>query len=217
MLIAILFGINCHILIDSTPPTCLIISPFDSSLVSGIVIVQAEAHDSGGIARIDFYADGSLFATETSATATAEWDTRNLPENSWHKLYCLATDLAGNHSASETVNIKVVSTAQRSLFHGKITINNNYYFTINFDAETSKTIRGDARAVNNGKISRFLLLDANNFQKYRAGQPYTALYEQNDRSEVSINYQFTVTARYYVVFLNTTGTSQTYWIRLTLE
>ncbi|MEO0068741.1 MAG: Ig-like domain-containing protein [candidate division WOR-3 bacterium] len=204
-------------LLDTTPPVCNIISPLDSTIVSGIIKVQAEAFDSSGITAIDFYADGNLFATESSATASVDWDTRQLPEGSWHKLHCIATDRAGNKGTSDTVNVQIHTGSQRSVFHGKIILNNNYYRWVDFSAVVGETIEGESRAIPGGRISRLSLLDRDNFQKYRAGQTYTALYEQNNITEISLSYQFTADGTYYLVFLNTTGSTQTYWARFIIQ
>lgn len=221
LIFALLFwATGCDLLLkllDKTPPVCYLRSPLDSTVVSGIIKVQAEAFDSSGIAAIDFYADGNLFATESLGTASVDWDTRQLPEGSWHTLHCVATDLAGNEGTSNTVNIQILTGSQRSVFHGRIILNNNYYRWIDFSTISGETINGESRATPGGKISRLSLLDRENFQKYRSGQTYTALYEQNNITEISLSYQFTVNGTYYLVFLNTTGSTQTYWARFVIQ
>jgi hypothetical protein len=216
----LLFSTGCDLLlklIDTTPPVCYIRSPLDSTVVSGLIKVQAEAYDSTGIAAIDFYADGTPFASESSASVSIDWDTRQLPEGSWHKLYCIATDLAGNRGTSDTVNVQVLANHQRSVFHGRIIITNQSYRWVDFSVQTGEQISGETRAVPPGTISRISLLDRGNFQKYRSGQAYTALYEQSNISELTFSYQFTANGTYYLVFLNTTGSTQTYWARFVLN
>lgn len=211
--------IACDLLIklDKTPPICIIYSPSDSAVVSGIVRIQAEAFDSVGVARIEFYADGVLFAQNSNSSATAEWDSRQLPESSWHQLFCIATDLADNKGYSDTVQVQILQSAQRNVFHGQIILQDRYYRWIDFNAETGETVLGDARATPNGTISRLSLLDQTNFEKYRSGKSYTPLYEKQNVAELSFNYQFTTSGKFYLVFLNTTGSTQTYWARFVIQ
>jgi|UniRef100_A0A7V3PTT7 hypothetical protein len=215
----LLLSTGCDLLLqllDKTPPTCIILSPPDSSLVSGVVHIQVEANDSNGIAAIDLYTDNSLAATESSATADFEWDTGQFEPGSWHRLFCIAIDHAGNKGSSDTLHLQIAALGPKSIFHGKITLNNNYYRWIEFDARPGKKISGTARAVN-GTISRLSLLDTINFQKYRQNQTYNPLFEEQNTTEASINYQFTISGAYYIVLLNTTGSQKTYWLRFTLE
>ncbi len=215
----LLLSTGCELLtlFDRTPPTCIIHSPADSTVATGIVQVVAEAFDSLGIATIEFYADEVMFARESSNQATAEWDTRQLAENSWHKLFCIATDLAGNRGASDTVNVQIQKTTQQNVFHGEITLSSNRSWEIKFRAEAGDIVIGAARSATSGTISRFSLLDEDNLQKYRRNQSYTALYEQSNVRELSLSYQFTTDGFYYLIFFNNTGSTQTYWGRFVLE
>lgn len=209
----ILLGTGCDLLLkllDTTPPVCYIRTPLDSAAVSGIINVQAEAYDSGGIAVINLYVDGTLFVSESSNFVSAYWDTRQLPDGSWHKIFCIASDLAGNQGTSDTVHIQILAGYQRSVFHGRITLANQYYRYIDFSAKSAETINGETRATPGGKISRFVFLDRDNFQKYRSGQSYTAIYEQVNVTELSLSYRFTTNDIYYLIFSNITGTTQTY-------
>ncbi|MEO0053920.1 MAG: Ig-like domain-containing protein [candidate division WOR-3 bacterium] len=192
------------------------LSPPDSAIVSGTVPVQVEAYDSNGVAAIDFYADGIMIASESSAAATFEWNTSALEPGSWHKIYCIAADLAGNRGTSDTVNLQIAAIGQQSIFHGKITLSPNYYHWIEFSADSGRKVLGDARAVS-GTISRFSLLDPVNFELFRQGRSYVPLYEQQNAPEVNLNYQFASSGTWYLVFLNTSGTVRTYWARFTLE
>lgn len=217
--VMLLFLTGCNLLwkiLDTTPPYCYIRSPLDSSLVSGIVSVQVEAFDSSGIAAINFYADGILTATESSATANFEWETTSLEPGSWHRIFCTAIDLAGNKGLSDTIHLQIATMGPQGIFHGKITLDNNYYQWIEFSADSGKKVVGDARAVS-GVISRFSLLDLNNFQRYRQGQNYTPVYERQNVSELNLNYQFATSGSWYLIFLNTSGTTRTYWARFILE
>jgi hypothetical protein len=60
--------------LDTTPPTCQISSPADSSLVNGLVSIAATATDSIGVERVEFYVDGSLVGTDSSSPYAGSWD-----------------------------------------------------------------------------------------------------------------------------------------------
>lgn len=203
-------------ILDSTPPDCYIRFPPDSSVVTGIVPLQVEAFDSSGIAAIDLYVNGNRTASESSATVTFEWNTTALEPGSWHRIYCIATDLAGNQGTSNTVNLQIGTIGQRSIFHGRIALNNNYYRWIEFSADSGQKVTGAARAVS-GTISRLSLLDRSNFEQFRQGRPYTPLFEQQNLPQVTVDYRFSTSGTWYLVLLNTSGTVRTYWARFTLE
>lgn len=202
---------------DRIPPTCAILYPTDSTLVSGVVNVEAEARDSSGIASIEFYADGTMFARESSERATAEWDTRALPEGSWHKLFCIATDRAGNRGTSDTVELQILQIHERNVFHGEFTLADRYYRWVEFSATPGETLTGAARTATAGTLSRFLLVDQTNFNRFRNQEPYTALFERQNLREFDLTYGFTTTGIFYLIFVNTTGTTQTYWARFAIK
>lgn len=202
---------------DRVPPVCVISSPADSSTVSGIVAVSAEAFDSVGITSIEFYADGNLFAQESSTQATVQWDTRSLPEGTWHQLFCIATDFSGNRGFSDTVNVEIQNTKMRNVFHGQFTLPDRYYRWVEFSSQIGETLIGDFRTATAGTLSRFLLLDEENFDRFRANQSYTTRDMQENVHEFSLSYHFSTAGTFYLVFINTTGTTQTYWARFFLE
>ncbi len=219
-LLIFLFALTaCDLLsqLDKTPPTCIIYYPPDSAVVTGVVQIRAGAFDSMGVRSLEFYIDGGFFACESSAEATTYWDTRELPVHSWHQIFCVATDRAGNKGCSDTVNVQIFQPTQRNVFHGQITLLNQHFFWVDFNVESGEAILGDARALPDGSISKFSLLDYDNFQKYRSGKTYTQLYEKTNLGELTLNYQFTASGKYYLVFLNTTGKTQTYWARFVIQ
>jgi hypothetical protein len=93
--------------IDTVPPQVQITSPSGGLTVSvGTVRVTANASDNVGIARVRFYADGRLIATDTSAPYEATWQAGLIGN---HTLRADAEDLAGNITQSSTVNVLVVA------------------------------------------------------------------------------------------------------------
>ncbi|MGQ9678158.1 MAG: Ig-like domain-containing protein [bacterium] len=219
LFLLLLFYTGCNLLlqIDQTPPVCIITSPTDSSTVSGIVTVSAEAFDSVGIATIEFYINGTLFGREKSNQVTVQWDTRSLSEGTWHHLFCIATDLSGNRGYSDTVNVLIRNNEMRNVFHGQLTLPDRYYRWVEFSSQIGETLFGDLRTATPGTLSRFLLLDEENFNRFRANQSYTARHEEENIREFSLSYYFTASGIFYLLFANTTGTTQTYWARFFVE
>jgi subtilisin family serine protease len=56
---------------DTTPPTATITSPADGATITGPVTVSATAADDGMVARVEFLADGAVFATDATAPYSA--------------------------------------------------------------------------------------------------------------------------------------------------
>jgi hypothetical protein len=92
---------------DTTAPTVAITAPANGVTVSarGSVTVSANAADNVGVASVQFFADGTLLATDTAAPFSASWSPRKAGRGV-HTLSARATDAAGNtstHSVSVTV------------------------------------------------------------------------------------------------------------------
>ncbi|HKX72580.1 MAG TPA: Ig-like domain-containing protein [Candidatus Saccharimonadales bacterium] len=88
-------GNNCNTPSDTTPPSVIVTAPTDGSTVTGTVKIAANATDGTGIQKVEFYANGSLVATDTSAPYEANWDTALTPNN-LYTLTAKAFDTAGN-------------------------------------------------------------------------------------------------------------------------
>ena len=92
---------------DNTPPAASVTAPSNGAVVTGSALtISANATDSSGIQKIDFYADGTLVGTDTSAPFTANWNTVNVPDGQ-HSLYVVATDTPGNSATSAAVSVTV--------------------------------------------------------------------------------------------------------------
>lgn len=207
-------------LFDTTPPTCQLTSPADSSTVNGTVQIEATASDSGGVARVEFYADGSLVGTDSSSPYSASWDASQLTERTWHHLNCIAYDNAGNKGYSDTVAVQIAASGQTDVYHGGIDVIAGSYQSVWFDAQVGDTLAGDLMVVYHDTIdtlSKFMWLDSDNYQNYIANKTYTTLFEQDAVSQLSIDQPVASTGRYYLVFANN-GRSTVYcWVRLVLE
>ena len=100
------FGNNCMVAADTTKPITTITMPEDLSTVSGNVAVKATATDSSGIAKVEFYVQNVLKATDTSSPYEYQWDTRTLADGPY-TLTAKAYDAAGNNSFdAQSVTVK---------------------------------------------------------------------------------------------------------------
>lgn len=63
---------------DFIPPASSIISPTSTSTVSGTITVTADASDASGIEKVEFYQNGILLGTDTTAPYEAQLDTTKI-------------------------------------------------------------------------------------------------------------------------------------------
>ena len=92
---------------DTTPPTTSISSPANGATVSGTVTVNATASDNVGVTQMQLFIDGTLVASNTSATSLSfSWSTPSVANGS-HTIVSKAFDAAGNVGTSSTVTVTV--------------------------------------------------------------------------------------------------------------
>ncbi len=91
---------------DTTPPTVQITSPTDGATVTGTVPVKATASDNLGVTKVEFYADGQLIGTATSAPFQINWNTATASKPNLG-LTAKAYDTAGNVAVSQGVNVTI--------------------------------------------------------------------------------------------------------------
>jgi hypothetical protein len=91
---------------DTAPPTTSITSPAPGATVSGTVTVVASASDDVGVTRVEFYVDGALKGTDTTAPYQLAWSTVSVPNGS-HALQAKAYDAVNNVGASSIVTVTV--------------------------------------------------------------------------------------------------------------
>ncbi|WP_224249512.1 Ig-like domain-containing protein [Hyalangium gracile] len=92
--------------VDNTHPTVAISAPAQSALVRGTVQASATASDASGVAKVEFYVNGTLIDTDTTSPYSVSWNTTTSANGSV-TLTARAYDMAGNHtqSASRTVTV----------------------------------------------------------------------------------------------------------------
>jgi len=89
---------------DTTPPTVSITSPKDGAVVSGVVTIQVDASDSGGIAKVEFYIGESKVGEDSIKPYQYSWDTKKLKDGTY-VITVKAIDSSGN---ANSASIKVV-------------------------------------------------------------------------------------------------------------
>lgn len=127
---------------DNQPPTVSITSPVADEVVSGnSVVIQADAVDDNGVARVDFLVDGNLLSSDTTAPYEATWDT-TLDYDGPFTLTALAvdtTDKTTEHVVNVTTNNGWVNTAPVALIadDGDDTISSQESLPVTFDGTGS--------------------------------------------------------------------------------
>ena len=71
---------------DTTAPTASITAPANNSIVSGTTNVIANASDSAGVTKVEFYIDGALKATDTTSSYSYSWNTTGLANGAHYHL-----------------------------------------------------------------------------------------------------------------------------------
>jgi hypothetical protein len=95
--------------VDNVAPSVALTSPASGAVLMDLVTLQADATDSHGvITRVDFFVDGVLLASDTTAPYSAEWDSASW-YNATHTLQAKAYDAMGNVGTSVQLS---VSTSQ---------------------------------------------------------------------------------------------------------
>ncbi len=92
--------------LDLSPPVVVITAPINLATVSDTVQVMTQAVDNREVTRVEFFVDGELSATVTTAPFNWQWDTTG-EDNGFHTLLAKAYDAAGNAGISQLVNVNV--------------------------------------------------------------------------------------------------------------
>jgi hypothetical protein len=92
---------------DATPPTIPVFLP-GGGTVTGLVTLTATASDNVGVSRVDFYANGGLVGSDTSAPYQVTWDSRKVTDGA-AILMAVAFDAAGNSGASAPAHVTIAN------------------------------------------------------------------------------------------------------------
>jgi Bacterial Ig domain/Right handed beta helix region len=101
-------GVTASSDVKNSPLTVSITSPASGATVSGTINVGASATDSARVARVEFYLDNSLQATDTSSPYAWTWNTTSATNRS-HTIMAKAYAAAGN-AATASVTVTVSNT-----------------------------------------------------------------------------------------------------------
>jgi hypothetical protein len=91
---------------DLTPPVVNLTSPPTNATVNGTVTVTASATDNVGVSRVEFYLNGILIATDTTAPYSFDWDSTTGAAGIY-SLAAIAYDTAGNSGPSDLISVTV--------------------------------------------------------------------------------------------------------------
>jgi hypothetical protein len=100
---------------DVTPPAVSLTAPAQGSQVTGTVPLSATASDNVGVSKVEFYIDGSLFSTASTAPYTASWNTSSLTAGTGHTVQAKAYDAAGNTASSSLNHVTIADTTPPSV------------------------------------------------------------------------------------------------------
>jgi len=98
--------VSVSVTVANQPPTVSITSPANNAVIPapGAVTISANATDpEGALSRVDFYVDGSLVGTDSSAPYSVGWTATA----GGHTLTATAVDLPGASTTSSPVNVTV--------------------------------------------------------------------------------------------------------------
>ena len=87
-------------------PTTAITAPQNGASVSAIFTITASASDDVGVTKVEFYIDGVLRGTDTTAPYSHAWNTTTFSNGS-HGIFSRAYDAANNVGTSATVAVTV--------------------------------------------------------------------------------------------------------------
>jgi hypothetical protein len=92
---------------DTSPPSVTLTAPTSGSTVSGTIAPAASASDNVGVARVEFYRDGTTLVGTATASPYSVADDTTRVANGLHSYCAKAYDTAGNSatSASSTVTV----------------------------------------------------------------------------------------------------------------
>ncbi|QEM68656.1 hypothetical protein FO488_11130 [Geobacter sp. FeAm09] len=91
---------------DTTAPAIAITAPAAGATVSGNVSVTVNTSDNVGVAKVEYYVNGTLLTTTTSSPYSYTWNTASVSNGS-STLSAKAYDAAGNVGTSTSVAVTV--------------------------------------------------------------------------------------------------------------
>ncbi|ACH38815.1 repeat-containing protein [Citrifermentans bemidjiense Bem] len=119
---------------DTAAPVVAFTSPVDGSKVKGTVTVSANITDNVAVSKVEYYVNGLLKLTSTSAPYSVPWGTTNYPDGS-NTIMIKAYDAAGNVGQSSVTvivandaiapSVSIVSPVAGSTIGGTVSVSAN--------------------------------------------------------------------------------------------
>jgi hypothetical protein len=174
---------NIAILPELVPPTISLNSPANNANVSGAVSVTANASDNVGVAKVEFYVNGTLNATDISTPYIYSWDTSSVTVGTY-TLMAKAYDAAGNVGQSTSVNVTVVKDTSAPTVSISAPTNN---------ATVSGTMTVTADVSDNIGVSRVEFYENGVLRAAVNSSPYSYKWD----TSASANGAYTISAKAY--------------------
>jgi hypothetical protein len=195
------------------------VSPRDSSLISGSISLKANAIDTGGVKTLEFLVDdavvgsGAPYGNEYSFN----WTTAGLTDFSTHRIYARASDVANNTGYSDTVLVTVLTASDLNVYHGSVSLPAGDYWQVSFRPANGDSLLGDARVAGGGAISDFFWCDSVNFRQFQSGQNFSSYDRQQNQTSVFVTNRVNFDSRGYIVIRNTSSSDREIWVRFRLR
>lgn len=144
-------GDNCAVAGDLTPPVVDVTAPAADANVANTVNVAASASDNVAVTKVEFFVNGVLKSSDSSAPYGYSWDSKTV-QNGTVSLMAKAYDAAGNTS-SDTVSVKVANgDSQAPSIPSGVSAQANAYnkVTVSWTASTDNTGVTGYRVLRNG-------------------------------------------------------------------
>ena len=103
-------SVDNQVVEDTSPPAVFILSPSETTAVSGTVNIDMFAEDNISVALVKCYVDGVLKGTTTADTLSCSWNTRKATVG-LHTIRAYAEDTAGLTAITE-VQVEVAGTTK---------------------------------------------------------------------------------------------------------
>jgi GH18 family chitinase len=90
---------------DTVPPAVHIISPTDGAQLQKKQRIEAQASDNTSVTRVEFYVNGALLDTDTTAPYVVDWNTRRAFDGP-NRITAVAYDASDNSNAAEVTTYR---------------------------------------------------------------------------------------------------------------
>ncbi len=91
---------------DITPPTVNLTAPANGATLNGSIELQATASDASGVSKLEFYANGSLLFSDSTAPFAYTWNTGAV-ENGSYAFAAKAYDIHGNVGSDDDTQVSI--------------------------------------------------------------------------------------------------------------